>query len=308
MTLLSIILINYNNSNDTINCLKQLMNQIFKDFEVIIVDNNSDYDSLILLDSFLEKIKGGKDFKLQIFYQGVNNGYAGGMNYGIKRSSGKIILIINSDIIIDEHFLKKAIWFFNKNLDYAIMGPKIYYFPNKKKIWSIGGYYRFFNHNGAIRIGRGKLDPNNRKFNKILEVDFISGCCMFVRREVFKKVKLLDKNYFMYLEDDDFCYRTRNSGFKIVYNPDILIYHKIDEIKEKFSQFVKYNFLKNKALFIVKFYPLIMIFYHLTLTFIIMFLSIFKNKTSADKIIKKIIKLMNAVIDGITLGFKLKIS
>jgi len=308
MSHLSIILVNYNNSNDTINCILQLNNQFYKDFEVIIVDNDSDNDSIEKLNYFLRKFKQKRNFDLKIYYQGINNGFAGGMNYGIKKSSGEIIVILNSDIIFDDKFLENAIQFLDANPDFAIMGPKIYYYPNTQKIWFTGGYFRFFNYSGAYRIGRGVRDPENKLLNEILEVDYISGCCMFIRREIFKKIKLFDKNYFMYIEDSDFCYRAKISDLKVVYNPKIILYHKIDEKREKYSKFIRYHYFKNKFLFILKHYPVILIFYHTLISIFIIPISISKNSTINENVIKRYFKTIKSIIVGISLGLKIRIS
>ncbi len=308
MTLLSIILVNYNNSSDTIDCLKQLINQTFKDFEVIVVDNDSNENDHKSLNSFINKFQKLKQYNLKVFYQGINNGYSGGINYGVKRSSGKIILILNSDIIIHKFFLMKSIHFLNSNLNYKIMGPKIYYHPNKEKIYFTGGYFKFYHFSGANRIGRGLLDPGNKKINKIMEVDFISGCCMFVWRDVFRKVKLFDKNYFMYNEDIDFSYRVKQLGIKLVYFPKIVLYHKTDENKEKLSKFVKYNYFKNKFLFIFKHLHLILILYHLLISIFIIPTSFFKNRISYEKNLRGFFKIIKGIVEGISLGIKIRIT
>ena len=308
MPILSIILVNYNNSTHTIKCLKQLNIQTFKNFEVIVVDNNSNEREIRKLKSFIKNFQSQKQFDLKVLFQGINNGYAGGINYGIKRSLGKYILISNSDIIFNRYFLKKAIHYLNTNLTYDMMGPKIYYYPNSEKIYFTGGYFRFHKSRGIDSVGQGEIDPNNNKFLKPLEVDYISGCSMFVRRDVFKRVKLFDKNFFMYVEDSDFCYRARKLGFRAIYNPEIILYHKIGEERERFSEFIKFNYLKNKFLFILKHYPFILILYHLIISFFLIPISIFRNRTRNKNIIRVFVRSIKIIIEGITLGFKLKIS
>jgi GT2 family glycosyltransferase len=59
------------------------------------------------------------------------------------------------------------------------------------------------------------------------EIDFMTGCCMLIKKEVFQKVGLLSEDYFMYFEDVDFCVKIKNFGYKILYNPKAMIYHKV---------------------------------------------------------------------------------
>ena len=94
----------------------------------------------------------------------------------------------------------------------------------KDIIWFAGGKAdinsgKFYHY----RIGR----PDKSKEERIKEVDFITGCCMLIRRDVFERIGLFDKKYFIYCEDIDFCLRVKKAGFKVVYVPTSVIWHKV---------------------------------------------------------------------------------
>ena len=98
------------------------------------------------------------------------------------------------------------------------------YNPQKNIIWYGGGYIDWFKfigvHNGMRQLDNGQCDDEK-------EIDFMTGCSMLIKREVFEKAGLLSEDYFMYFEDLDFCVKLRNAGYKIWYNPKAIIYHKV---------------------------------------------------------------------------------
>ena len=292
MVKLSIILVHHNNIDDLKYYFKQLKDQIFMDFEVIIIDNGSDYKDIIDLNIFIKNIGHYNNFDIKLFYQ-TNKGYSGGMNFGIKKSSGDLILISNTDIDVffDHTFLKDAVKYMGEN-NCDIMAPKIYYMDTGK-VWSSGGFFDFTNYRSQ--------EIRNKRTYDITEVDYVSGCCMFVKREIFKENRLFDENYFMYWEDSDFCYRAKQNGFNIIYNPRITISHNINEEKERQSEFVKTNYFKGRLLFIFKHYPLRLLIYTLPATIFIALVAFLRSKTK-----NRLIKGLKVIINGIVLGLKVR--
>jgi len=290
MVKVSIILVHHNNIYDLKYYFKQLNDQIFTDFEVIVIDNGSDFNQKIDLNFFIKWVKHHSNFNIKFFYQS-NKGYASGMNLGIKNCSGNLILISNTDIYFVRTFLKDVVEYMEEN-NYDIMSPKIYY-AGTGEIWSSGGFFDFTNYqNQEIR---------NKNIYDITEVDYVSGCVMFIRRDIFKKVKLFDENFFMYLEDSDFCYRAKQNRFKIIYNPRITISHNINKEKEKQSEFVKTNYFKSRLLFIFKHYPLKLLIYNLPATILITLVSFFRSKIK-----NRFIKSLKVIISGIVLGLRVR--
>lgn len=287
MVKLSIILVHYNRVKYLKTYLEQLSNQTFKDFEVIIIDNGSNFEEIMELRSFMEN----KDLSSKIFYH-VNKGYASGINAGIGKALGDLILVSNIDIFFGPSFLNDAVKFMN---NYDIMSPKIYYYPDMDKIWSSGGFFDFTNYRDQ--------GLKNERIDEITEVDFVPGCAMFVRRDVFKKIKLFDRNFFMYFEDTDFCYRAKQMEFRVVYYPRIVVFHNITEEKEKQSELVKINYFKSKFLFIFKHYPLKLLMYSLPATVFIISVAFLKSKIK-----NRFIKCLKVIINGISLGLKTRFS
>ena len=122
--MLSIIILNYNNTYHTRHCLLSLQKQTFSNFEIVLVENNSDdvfrkklYDFLKsdeLERSFLKNIRLIESNKRSQFHNEANLGFTGGNNYGIQKAKGDLILLLNNDTYHDPTFLESMIAFFNK--------------------------------------------------------------------------------------------------------------------------------------------------------------------------------------------------
>ena len=219
MPLIYIILINYNGYKDTIDCVNNLKKINYKNYKIIVVDNASSDDSVEILNEELKNCTIIKSKK--------NLGFAGGNNLGVNYAldhKADYILLLNNDTIVEPQFLNNMLNSFSIGSKIGIVGCKIMYYSQKNIIWYGGGYIDWFKfigvHYGMRQIDKGQCD--NKK-----EIDFVTGCCMLVKREVFEKVGLLSEDYFMYFEDVDFCVKVKNAGFVMWYNPEAIIYHKV---------------------------------------------------------------------------------
>lgn len=212
-----IILVNFNGAKDTIECIKSLNNISYENFKIVVVDNKSfDEDKLKLKET-------GEDF--HFIESDKNLGFAGGNNLGIKYAidnKADFVLLLNNDTMVRDNFLNELMKYTEKNV--GIVGPKILYYPEVSKIWFAGGRINWFKFIGEHY---GEKQEDNGQFDKLKQVDFITGCCMLINCNVFEKVGLLPEGYFMYFEDVDFCVRVKELGYKLIYNPHSEIYHKV---------------------------------------------------------------------------------
>lgn len=233
MKKIAIIVLNWKQPKltvETITSLLKINHQSFT-YEIVLVDNGSPDDSLKI---FTKKYQNNKSIK--IINTKANLGYAGGNNFGINYALNNdfdFIMLLNNDVLVDPDFLEELL---KESNQYDILGPKIYFAPGYefhknryqkkdlgKVIWSIGGQIDWNNVYGS-NISIDKVDRG--QFDKINDnVDFISGCCLMASRGVFKTVGLLDKNYFMYFEDVDFCQRAKKSNLKLACIPKSFIWH-----------------------------------------------------------------------------------
>ncbi len=217
---LSVIIINYNTArltSDCVNSVRKFTRNI--KFEIIVIDNASS-----------EKFPESKNYKL--IKSKTNSGFTGGNNLGMKAAKGKYILLLNSDTLISDNVLGEMVMWMNENPKIGIASCAL---RNKNgSLQATGGYFptllRVFSWMMIqdLPFVDNFVKPFHPKiglYKKEKELDWVTGAFLMTRREVIEKVGYLDNEYFMYTEDTDFCFRVKNAGWKIVYNPKWSIAH-----------------------------------------------------------------------------------
>lgn len=252
----AIVILNFNGLDDTLSCLESIR-KLKTDrilIKTIVVDNFSS-------DGSQEALPKIKDIAY-IQNQG-NLGYSGGNNVGIKYAitqGADAVLVLNNDTIVDSGLILNLV----KACDHGdLISPKIYFAKGfefhksrysakdlGKVIWYAGGEIDWANvmgkHWGVDEIDRGQ-------FAKRRKISLATGACMFVKREVFEKIGYFDEKYFLYLEDMDFCKRAKDDGFKIIFEPKAVIWHKnAGSSGGSGSQLQDYFITRNRLLFALK--------------------------------------------------------
>ncbi|GAH69761.1 unnamed protein product, partial [marine sediment metagenome] len=241
----SIIILNWNGWEDTIECLESLYQITYPNYNVIVVDNGSEDDSIVKIKEYCEgKIKieskffkydpdnkpikiieytrekaeagGGKEEeiidlssneKLIIIKNEKNYGFTGGNNIGIKyilrEKKTDYILLLNNDTVVDGNFLTELVKVAESDPKIGIVGPKIL------------NYY-----DGAIDFCGGKINwwlgrPYHIKHEYCGKTDFITGCCMLIKKQLIEKGIVFDNVYFSYFEDADLCEQVKRNGYSL---------------------------------------------------------------------------------------------
>ena len=253
----SIVVLNYNNWPDTVECLESLMRLEYENLEVLLVDNASGTDA-----SVFERRRAGFEqaFKEFSFIQtGKNSGYAGGNNAGIRRAlenGAEWILVLNNDTTVTPGFLGEMLQFqYNKDfgnprdfrnpdIGVGILGPKI--LEPDGRMWSLGGRFNW----NFFSVTRGILDTKYQIPNtKYHSCDYLSGTAMLVHRSVFETIGLLPEAYFLYYEDFEFCLKARAAGFFVGVVPEAVITHKVSRATRAGSPLYVYYHFRNSLLF-----------------------------------------------------------
>lgn len=273
-----IVLVNYKNYIDTIECLESLYRINYPNYQIVIVDNNSGDGSV---DHIISWAKGDilpetifkgeichyvnkpieyltfdrKDIErfdikidergfynpLVIIKSDFNGGFAFGNNialkYALRKGDFSYVLLLNNDTIVKDDFLINMVNASSyKNV--GLTGCKIYYAHNRSKIWFNSGYF----NDWTGRIKHKKKEVNTKESIS----DFVTGCCMLIKREVLEKVGLFDETYFMYVEDVDYSYRVRQAGYLLNIAHNAIIWHKVGGSQSKeLSYFAIYRVMKN---------------------------------------------------------------
>lgn len=221
---LSIIILSYNTKDLTLSCVKSIASQynkelIEKKIEIIVVDNNSSDDSVSMLLELKKKLSS-----LNVVQNKKNVGFAKGCNIGASSAKGEYVLFLNSDTqVLDKGFIS-MVDFMKKNPKVGILGGKLHSADGSIQP-SAGKFYNLFNLFimllGLERLGLLRSSPT-----KIEKVDWVSGACMMVKSDVFKKIAGFDEKLFMYMEDMEICFRARKLGLLTFFYPNVQIMHK----------------------------------------------------------------------------------
>ncbi len=237
---ISAIVLFYNGERFYKNCLNSLKEALTNDSEVILVDNAS-------RDRTIELVK--QDFpKFPLFTLKKNRCFSGGMNFGIMKSTGKYLLFLNQDIVIDKDLIKNILNQFESDEKSGIVGCKIY-FPGTKKLQHAGGII----HPNGLTNHIGYLEEDTGQYNEIKDVDYVTGAAFGIRRDLMEELGLFDTIFFPgYYEETDLCLRTRKKGFKVIYAPDCVISH-FEATTMKFNSFRYLNtYHRNRLKFLFK--------------------------------------------------------
>jgi GT2 family glycosyltransferase/2-polyprenyl-3-methyl-5-hydroxy-6-metoxy-1,4-benzoquinol methylase len=210
--LVSIIILTFNKAAYTYQCLESLVKYSDISYEVILVDNGSTDNTQTLLRQIdnIEQITNEK-----------NLGFIQGCNEGSRRANGKYLLFLNNDTIVTENWLSLLVTTAESNRDCGAVGCKL--------VWLNGQLQEagsmIFKDGSALGYGRGD-NPLKPEYNYLREIDFCSGACLLVRTDIFKRLEGFDERYIpAYYEDADLCIGIQNLGYKIIYQPQVTIFH-----------------------------------------------------------------------------------
>lgn len=214
----TIIMLTWNSYDVTRDCLLSLRKVDYPAYNIILVDNGSvDGSWLKLAQEFPEAtmIRNEK-----------NLGFTGGNNVGMRealKNGTDYLLLLNNDTIVSPSFLSEMISVAETDTRIGMLNPKIYFFEPSDTIWYAGGAYvrwkTFPTHFGVLQRDDGS-------YNQTKEVSFVTGCALMVRSETARKIGLLDETFFLSYEDVDWSVRAIESGYKAMYVPAAIIWHR----------------------------------------------------------------------------------
>lgn len=213
-----VVIVNWNGVSDTLECLESLCNLEYPDLQVVLVDNGSEDDSI-------EAVRR-KYPSTRIIANSRNLGFTGGNNVGIRcalENGADYVWLLNNDTIVDRSTLSSLVGVAESDPGIGIVGSKIYSFSEPGVI-SFAGATIDWVKGKSSHIGRGEVD--NGQYDRVSEVDRVSGCSMLVKKEVCEKVGLLDEAFFLFVEDVDWCVRAKLAGFRINFAPSSNVWHK----------------------------------------------------------------------------------
>ncbi len=211
------VTVNWNRADDTIECVRSLVAQRDANIRVLVVDNGSTDDSVATIRAAFPD--------LELLRLENNLGFAGGYNTGIRYAlahDADYVFIINNDACADACAVRELLHYTSD--DAPIVAPAIFYADASECIWSVGGHVSPLLLEMTDDHGRNHLLPSAP-----VARDFVSGCALLIRRDVFERVGLFDEHFFFYYEDLDFCLRARRQGYQLLLVPQARVMHKVSQ-------------------------------------------------------------------------------
>ncbi len=283
----SIVILNWNGWEDTIEILESLFQINYPNFDVIVVDNASEDDSV---DKIIEYCSGQLEVKSSFFdydpknkpihifeydtyfncpenittEKSTNNlilikndknyGFPGGNNIGIKFAlkflNPNYILLLNNDTVVEKNFLSELVKTGELQENIGILGPKIYFYDEPDIIWSVGCKISWKLSRG-IQIGTNESDKG--QYDEKKEVEYVSGSAFLIKTKVIRKIGLMDETFFLYFEESDWTLRANQAGYKSLYVPKAKIWHKVSRSGGGISKPVGlYYITRNRWIFMKK--------------------------------------------------------
>lgn len=235
------LVVNYNRANDTIECIKSLLQCIYPVQKIVVLDNGSTDGSFEMLKKRFQNIT--------LLRSETNLGFTGGINFLLRYTCTErpdYILSINNDTTVDPTFITHMVTAMEGHPKAAMACGTIYCYHDRNRVWYGGG--RMVPLRGlAIHTRKGKLiDPET--LGSPRTVSFVTGCLFLFRTSSLEKIGFVDERFFMYLDDIELSARIRALGFDLLYVPKAIIFHKV--LGEKENPLKLYYSARNRLLFI----------------------------------------------------------
>ncbi|MBC8485607.1 MAG: glycosyltransferase family 2 protein [Bacteroidetes bacterium] len=297
----SIIVVTWNNSKDTIACLASLQKITYPNYHIFLVDNNSTDGSFerikdwcvketiqyieynkVVFEKGRQRDKENKledlhpVLKLTLIKTSKNLGYSGGINVGIKyciKSDTDYLLILNNDTIVDERFLEPLVEFLEENENVGLVGGNLFD-EDDKPTRTFGAFSNIPNLALSIFGLKTEKSFNAKQFlNKPYSVDYPCGACFMLNKSIIEYVGYMSEDYFMYFEEQDWAYRCMKAGFESYIIPKSKVIHIGGVVSAQVSMTKKmriyyeslYQFLKKNhgSIYLLVYFSLIL-FLHLS--------------------------------------------
>lgn len=247
MNRVAIVVLNWNGIEDTLLCLKSLLSQSYKQFHIVVIDNGSIDNSKELLEPYGAKHSD----KIEILYNPINFGFAGGVNTGIEwalNEDFEYVALFNNDAIASKDWLQSLVDAAQPKEVGITTGLLLH--ENGKTIDSSGDWLSSW----GLAFPRNRGDATTKAF-KAGPVFGATGGASLYKTALFKDIGLFDDDFFAYYEDADISFRAQLAGWKVAYTPKAIAYHKQGATSKKIPGFTTYHTFKNLPLLFLKDVP-----------------------------------------------------
>ncbi|MBI4320006.1 MAG: glycosyltransferase family 2 protein [Chloroflexi bacterium] len=242
-TSVSAIIVTYNSEAHIKGCLEALLRSTYPISQFIVVDNASTDNTVRIVEA---------NFPMaQLLKNDGNLGFAGGVNAGLARATGDIIVVVNPDVVVEREWLGELVKAVVDNPDAGIVGSKLL-FGDGRTIQHAGGILKY-----PVALsdhyGYGELDVG--RYDRLRDVDYVTGAALAIRREVLQSLGGFDETFYpAYFEETDLCRRIKMAGFKVLYVPTAvgIHYESASAVRNSYNYYYFYH--RNRLRFVLKHY------------------------------------------------------
>lgn len=217
--LVYIIILNWNRSGDTAECLESLKLLKYSNYKILLIDNGSTDDSVEYFKKHCPKT--------ELIENAENLGFAAGSNLGIRKALSRgadYVFLLNNDTVVEPDVLDKLVSAAEADERIGMLGPKINHYPRRDVIWSAGGRVIL---PLAVTWHIGTRRRDSECYRKSIAVGYQPACALLIKKEVIDKIGLLNTAYKAYFEDTDWCLRAKKAGYRVICLQRAKIYHKV---------------------------------------------------------------------------------
>ncbi len=245
---LSIIIVSWNIRDLLLGCLESIYREVNKaEVETFVIDNASaDGSPAAVRERFSE---------VMLIENRINFGFARANNQALNLSKGKYVLLLNPDAQVKEGAIYRLFFFMNQCREAGVAGPQLLNSDGTKQnsIANFPSLATELLNKSLLRWIFPKQFPGKEKnYSEPIEVESVIGACMIVRRDAIDRVGLLDEDYFLFLEETDWCYRMKRAGWKIYHVPEAEVYHHQGKSAEREKKKAKIEYYRSRYHFFKK--------------------------------------------------------
>ncbi len=242
--MISVVIPNWNGKRYLEVCLESLRRQSYRDFEIIVVDNGS-------TDGSVEFVRRAfPEVRLLGFER--NKGFSAAANMGIRASGGDYVALLNNDTEADPGWLEELKKGLDSRGDVGFCASKVMFYDQRGVVNSAGDAMSVTAYPRCI----GNREPDSEEFRRVREVFGASAAAALYRKRMLYHVGLFDEDYFAYYEDVDLSFRGQLAGYRCLYIPTAVVYHRGSATTGESSDFVLFHLERNVLFNMIKDMPL----------------------------------------------------